>query len=153
MLSEPFFAVTLMTKRVAAAGELCPDTPCPILPSSPFTVIFAPEDAAVGTISIEVAFSIRLSGKAGRGLAGRLGAVRRVLPVYIDAEIRVVPQQVALLALLVYGQIGQVCNLIFVAVAVAVGQIILQVDIDADPVDVLQAVADYNSLGVFEVVR
>ena len=50
-----------------------------------------------------------------------------------------------------YGQIGQVCNLIFVAVAIAVGQVILQVDIDADPVDVLQAVADDHGLGVLEV--
>ena len=94
---------------------------------------------------------VHLSDKAGRGLAGRLGAIRRVLPVYINAEIRIIPQQVALLALLVYGQIGQVCNLIFVAVAIAVGQVILQVDIDADPVDILQTVTDYNSLGVFEV--
>lgn len=89
---------------------------------------------------------VHLSDKAGRGLAGRLGAIRRVLPVYINAEIRIIPQQVALLALLVYGQIGQVCNLIFVAVAIAVGQVILQVDIDADPIDVLQAVADDHGL-------
>ena len=94
---------------------------------------------------------VHLSDKAGGVLAGRLSAVRRVLPVYIDAEIRVVPKQVALLALLVYGQVGQVCNLVLITVAVAVGQIILLVNVNADPVDVLQAVADYDSLGVFQI--
>ena len=43
-------------------------------------------------------------------LAGRGRTVGRVLPVYIDAEVRVIPQQVALFALLVYGQVGQICD-------------------------------------------
>ena len=50
-----------------------------------------------------------------------------------------------------YGQVGKICNLVLIAVAVVVGQVILFVDVDADPVDVLQAIADYDSLGVFQI--
>ena len=86
-----------------------------------------------------------------RRLAHRLDVVR-ILPVEVDAEVFILPQQVARYARQADGQVGQLCDGGGVAAVAFLGQEVRQVEVDARPVDVGQAVAHKRGAGVGQVV-